>query len=169
MLANTNVKMATVSFIVAFLNLAVLGGQFLYGQNSSAIYLVSRLEGKLCPKKLQLMNSSKYFCLEKRPLLTSQDFAAVTDIFYTSDQSKRQFDIMLNERGRKMLNSLTLVTKGSQIAVVVNSNLVSIIDVRPPFNSRLISLWDNTENQDFVRIHRELKQDFKDNTQSNKL
>ncbi len=128
------------------------------GQKTTAIFLVSRLEGKLCPNKQELLNNRKDYCLEKRPLITSNNFAAISDIYITPDGKKRQLDILLTPKGSKMLNSLTLVSRNFQIALVVNDQLVSIIVVRPPFNSRLINLWDHFDNQDFERIHNELKQ-----------
>ncbi len=128
------------------------------GQNTTAIFLISNLEGKLCPNKQELLNDGSTYCLEKQPLLTANHFAAISDIYYTPDQEKRQLDIIMTPKGTNMLNSLTTVANNTQIAIVVNDKLVSIIDISPPFNSRLINLWDESDNQDFEKIHLELKQ-----------
>lgn len=128
------------------------------GQKTTAIFLISRLEGKLCPNKQGLINSIKTYCLEKRPLLTAENFAAISDIYYTPDEEKRQLDIIMTPKGAKMLNSLTMVASNTQVAVVVSDRLVSIINITPPFNSRLINLWDKLDNPDFESIHLELKQ-----------
>ena len=131
-----------------------------HGQNESAVYLISDHEGRNCSNTKTLLNVGGKYCLEKSPFIRVSDFSSVSDIYTPVGGTFRQFDITFKPSGSRKLNTLAALDQNARIGVVIKGELVSVIVVHSPFNSRLISLYDEAESRDFDRIQVALKSEI---------
>ena len=145
-------KCRVLSFVIFFI---ILIPHIAQSQKPTGIFLTRKSQGH-CTNKKELLNRREYFCLEEKSIVTSADFAAISDIYFETQKGKRNIDIILTPNGSKIVNAYASTFKFGELAVVVKGKLVSIVNIGGASNIKTITVWDRFDSKSVKWIHKNL-------------
>ena len=126
------------------------------GQKTTGIFLTVDTDLSNCKNKYLLLNMLTEHCLSNEPAIKLDEFAGVSEIYYHPTQKRRLLDIHLTPKGSKLLQTIITSLGYKEIAIVVNSKLVSVIKVDGSYSTRSISIWDRDDTKTLEWIYKSL-------------
>ena len=140
----------------ALLLAMLLIGQASTAQSKPGLYLTMNFDLELCDNKMKLINADPVYCLSGEPLLELNSFERVDEMVYDSIFEMRKFRIMLTKKGQDYVSTIAKKLPDHDLALVVNSIWVSIIDLEGVSRPRFIIIWDRYDSQAMEWVHRTL-------------
>ena len=126
------------------------------GQKTTGIFLTVDTDLSNCENKYLLLNRLTGHCLSNEPAIRFNEFAGISEIYYHPIQKRRLLDIYLTPKGSKLLQTIITSLGYKEIAIVVNSKLVSVIKVDGSYSTRSISIWDRDDTKTLEWIYKSL-------------
>ena len=125
-------------------------------QSKPGVYMTMDFDLDLCEHQLKLVNTEELYCPSSEPIMEFDLFEKVEEIVYDTIFEMRRFRIVLTLKGRDYISTIARKLPDHDLGLVINSVLVSVIDLDGIYYPGSIIIWDKNDSQAMEWLHRSL-------------
>jgi hypothetical protein len=129
-----------------------------YAQEVTGFYFTvecSKYTGK--PKPVTLGLGKIQVCTTPQPVVSIDEFEAISELFEIPEQNFAFFDVTLSEKAHQALRKVGATFTFNDLAFVMDDEVVFLFAVETNNPTRVFRITDSSHSRDLKRIHAKLK------------
>lgn len=129
-----------------------------YTQKVTGFYFTvecSRYTGK--PKPVTLGLGKLQVCTTSQPVVSIDEFEAISDLFEIPEQNFGFFDVTLSNEAHQALKKVGTTFAFNDLAFVMDDEVVFLFAIETSNPTRVFRIIDSSHSRDLKRIHAKLK------------
>jgi hypothetical protein len=109
------------------------------------------------PKPVTLGLSKMQVCTTSQPVVSINEFEAISELFEIPEQNFAFFDVTLSEKAHQALKKVGATFTFNDLAFVMDDEVVFLFAVETNNPTRIFRITDSSHSRDLKRIHAKLK------------
>lgn len=125
-------------------------------KNADGVYLEVEDENCLY-NQLRLKNTEEFICILDNPLITVNDFKAVSPLEENIQKNTREFSILMNKDGKRKLSSISKLYRGKHLAFVVDNEVICLMLVKGEIINGKFKVLEDLNYSSLKQVHKKMQ------------
>jgi hypothetical protein len=143
---------------VVVLLVLMLTSCYAYSQQATGFYFTvecSKYTQK--PKPVTLAEKKMTVCVTAQPVVTIDEFEAISDLFEIKEQNFSFFDVTLSSKAHETLKKIGATFAFNHLVFLIDDEVVFLFEVEIANPTRVFRITDSYHSRDIQRIYSKLK------------
>ncbi len=121
-------------------------------QITDGLYFISNGDFDCFHRLKKLNEPEEEFCLLQRPILKSDRFQSVGEIFTAQDDFQLAFDLQLDSIGSAILLGISSRLQKKELGLIIDQELIAILSFDQPVYTGKFRFRQDSDSKDIYRI-----------------